>query len=306
MDGLRLDASDVSVRAGGRDILADISLSVLPGEFIAVMGPSGSGKSTLLHALNGFRPASSGEVLVNGVELYAHFERLRTCIGFVPQADIVHQSLTVRKVLGYAGLLRLPAETGEQALGERIDAVLGRLGLADRQQVRVSRLSGGQRKRVSLGVELLTSPPLLFLDEPTSGLDPALEEEMTVLFRELADEGRTVLATTHVTESLEYPDLAALVHEGRLVYVGPPGEALGFFGAESYVGIFRALRERPAAAWAADFLRSRFHAEYVAARLRTPPPPLPSALADDAAPPEPVATVDDRLAELKRRVGEEG
>ena len=307
MDGLRLDACDLTVHAGGREILAGVSLSVRPGELVAVMGPSGSGKSTLLHALNGYRWASAGQVRINGVDLYGHFTTLRSAIGFVPQDDIVHESLSVEKVLHYAALLRLPEGTAESALKERIDTVLKRLGLADRRRVRVSRLSGGQRKRVSLGVELLTSPPLLFLDEPTSGLDPALEADMMGLFRELADDGRTVLVTTHVTESLRLPDLVAFLVEGRLVYAGPTAEALDYFGADSFAGIFTRLPEQSATAWATEFLRSRHYSKFVAARLSTPPPPMPAELAapmPPAAEGEAAPSVDERLAELKRRIGE--
>ena len=328
MESLKLDGLRLTVRADGKEILHDVSLSVLPGEFVAVMGPSGCGKSTLLHALNGYRRASSGNVHLNGTDLHKSYDQFRSHIGYVPQDDIIHDCLTVQQVLNYSALLRLPQETEQSKIDAIIASVVDQLGLSHRRKVRVRRLSGGQRKRGTIGVELLTCPPLLFLDEPTSGLDPGLEEDMMILFRKLADEGRTVLVTTHITESLEFPDLVALILDGRLVYYGPPAEALGYFRAKDYVEIFKRLRTQTPDAWLARFRQSDFNKRYVRDRLRMKAAPVvtrsanvprqeaepkpreevkPSPGATPAAePPKEAAadSIEDELARLKRKVAE--
>ena len=328
MHRIKLDAKGLRVQAGGKKILEDVSLSVLPGEFVAIMGPSGSGKSTLLQALNGFRPAGKGTVELNGQNLYKSQSQFRSVIGYVPQDDIIHETLSVYRALYYSAHLRLPPGTSEDEIKARVEVVIKKLGLAERKKVRVRRLSGGQRKRVSLGVELLSQPPLLFLDEPTSGLDPGLEEDMTRLFRQLADEGRTVLVTTHITESLEYPDVVALIAGGRLVYYAPPGELLAYFQTRDYPSIFKRLRDKDAQSWANRFRQSALYRDFVAKRFSMPPeqtevpeprtapdPPVPPPPAEepepDQAEPSPPAekpeskedSIDAELAKLKQRLG---
>lgn len=161
---LRLDAIHLSkTTAKGAKLLQDISLSILPREFVAIVGGSGAGKSTLLDALNGFRPATGGTVLVNGHDLYRYFGTYRTQIGYVPQDDIIHSELTVAQALDYAARLRLPADFSEKERQEQVNRVLGELELTPRRNVLVKHLSGGQRKRVSIGVELLTRPSFVFL-----------------------------------------------------------------------------------------------------------------------------------------------
>lgn len=271
----RLDVRDLSYRAGRAQILSGISLSLRSGELVAVLGPSGSGKSTLLTSLIGFRRAQ-GRVELCGQDLYAGFEALKTRIGFVPQDDVVPESLTVAKALHYAARLRLPPEMPEPLRRATVESVLAQVELSDRAGVRVRRLSGGQRKRVSLATELLASPPLLFLDEPTSGLDPDLEDKAMSLFRRLTDEGRLTVVTTHVLASLSAVDIALIMAKGRLVFIGPPGEAPALFGVADFPSIYRLLAAGPPEPWAAKMLASGPYRALVVERLAAAPPPLPA------------------------------
>ncbi|MBI3362076.1 MAG: FHA domain-containing protein, partial [Chloroflexi bacterium] len=171
--GLRVEALRLNkwVRKG-LNLLQDISLLIQPREFVVLVGTSGAGKSTLMDALAGYRPATHGDVLVNGISLYRNFDAVRNEIGYVPQRDIIHMELTVFQALDYAARLRMPADVSAEERHRRVEEVMADLDLTERRDLAVSALSGGQQKRVSIGVELLTKPGLFFLDEPTSGLDP--------------------------------------------------------------------------------------------------------------------------------------
>jgi ABC-type multidrug transport system ATPase subunit len=263
---IRLDAQNLSKSADGMKILSDISLSIHPGEFVSLLGPSGAGKSTLLNALNGFRPADQGRVLLNGTNLYEQFDRFRSLLGYVPQDDVVHTSLSVLKALKYSALLRFPRAKAKDA-EQRAREVIRTLGLEAQAKTKVRKLSGGQRKRVSLGIELLTSPPLLFLDEPTSGLDPGLEERMMQLFHKLSREGRTVILTTHIMESLRLLDLVAILNTGWLVFYGPPELALQTFKVTEFSDIYTKLEKFEPAALAQQYRKSPIYKKYVTSRL---------------------------------------
>lgn len=226
---------------GGTVILDRVPMVVEPGELVGILGPSGSGKTTLLDALSGGRPAGKGQVSYNNIDLYSHYQTLRTKIGYVPQDDIIHLELTPHEALTYAARLRLPKDTSLTEIGVLVEETLTTLGLGERAHVRIDSLSGGQRKRVSLGVELLTRCNVLFLDEPTSGLDPATEARMMRLFRRLADQGRAVILTTHVMENIDLLDKIAVLYGGKLVYYGPPREALKYFGAERATSLYDRL-----------------------------------------------------------------
>lgn len=236
--GLRIDGRKlhrvVSVNGQSRAILQNVSLSVQPREFVALVGGSGAGKSTLLNALAGYARASSGEVLVNGDNYYRNFDAYRSLVGYVPQDDIVHRTLRVDSALRYAAKLRLPPDMTEREIADRIDAVLDAVEMTAHKEKLVEQLSGGQRKRVSIAVELLADPRLFFLDEPTSGLDPGLEKKMMYMLRRLADAGRTIFLVTHATANIRQCDLVAFMGVGgRLVYFGPPQDAQGYFGVTS-------------------------------------------------------------------------
>ncbi len=221
------------------NLLKNISLSVGQNEFVALVGMSGAGKSTLMDAINGFRPATHGQVYMNGTDLYENYNVFRDDIGNVPQKDIVHMELTGEQALEYAAKLRMPPDASRADHKAAVAETLEDLGLTYRKDVQISRLSGGQLKRVSIGVELLTKPRLFFLDEPTSGLDPGTEYEMMKLLRRLADQGRTIMIITHATKNVMFCDKAIiLASQGNMAFYGPPEDALKYFDQ------FRSDRER--------------------------------------------------------------
>ena len=224
----------------GISILEDVTLCVQPGDFIALVGGSGAGKSTLMKAMNGYERATHGRMLIDGGDLYPQLDLYRTQMGYVPQDDIIHRELPVHLALWYAAKLRLP-NLSQADIDARIDNVLKSVEMSEHQQKRVSKLSGGQRKRVSIAVELLASPTLFFLDEPTSGLDPGLEKKMMYDLNRLADEGRTVVLVTHATANIEQCDYVAFMTKGRLSYYGPPKEALNFFEVQDFSDIYQEL-----------------------------------------------------------------
>ncbi|OII69094.1 FHA domain-containing protein [Streptomyces sp. CC77] len=289
-----LDVQGLSVtvdggRDGGRRTLLDgVSFPVGEKHLLAVVGPSGAGKSTLLNALTGLRPADRGTVLYDGRDLYREYAELRQRIGLVPQDDILHLQLTVRRALGYAAELRFPQDTARAEREARVAEVLRELGLEQRADQPVHSLSGGQRKRVSVALELLTKPSLLFLDEPTSGLDPGMDRSVMHMLRGLADDGRTVIVVTHSVLSLDVCDrLLVLAPGGRIAYFGPPGEALGFFGFAQWPEAFEAFETDRARDWAGRFHDSAFRQRYVEpAQPHREPPPAAGAAAPPAPPPK--------------------
>lgn len=201
------------------------------------MGPSGCGKSTLLKALNGDSPASSGEVFIFGLELVKNYELLKQKIGYVPQDDIVHSELTVNETLYYAAKLRLSDGALETLIQERITEILVSLNLNDTaiRSTKIKNLSGGQRKRISIAVELLNRPSILFLDEPTSSLDPETIEEFLKCLRYLCQQGTTVIMVTHKPEDLHFVDeIIFLGAKGHHAFAGSKNEFLSYFQKKYY------------------------------------------------------------------------
>src|SRR2546421_8699557 len=233
----------VKNRSGGGTIklLDDVGITVQPNEFVGLLGPSGAGKSTLMDALNGMRPASSGYVLVNNLDLYRHLDSLKQSIGYVPQDDIMHRELTVYRTLYYVARLRLSRDVSRREIDQIVNEVMDVTGLSERRDVAISQLSGGQRKRVSIAVELITKPSVIFLDEPTSGLDPATEEKIMKLFRQIAESGRTVILTTHAMENVKLFDKIVVLMRGKLVFYGGPQEALAHVKADSFKDLYDKL-----------------------------------------------------------------
>ncbi|MGI5125324.1 FHA domain-containing protein [Pseudonocardia sp. CA-107938] len=274
-------AEGLTVRAGDKVLLRDVGFALEERSLLAVVGPSGAGKSTLLRALTGFRPADEGRVSYADRDLYAEYDELRARIGLVPQDDILHKELTVRRALGYAARLRFSSDVSRADRNRRIDQVLHELGLEQQRNQRISTLSGGQRKRTSVALELLTRPSLLFLDEPTSGLDPGLDKSVMQTLRRLADDSRTVVVVTHSVAHLDVCDrLLLLAPGGTVAYFGPPAEALTYFGQRDFADLFLLLERDRQTDWAERFRRSPQYARYLgraATPARRPPaPPAPA------------------------------
>ena len=256
-----LQARKIGVELGGTKILQSVDFRAREGELIGVLGPSGSGKSTLLLALSGFRPATEGNVTFDGRDLVESFDDVKKLIGFVPQDDIVPLALTVERVLGYAAELRL-RDVDVEERRRRVERVISKLALTGSRTSRVATLSGGQRKRVNVGVELLSEPRILFADEPTSGLDPALERSLTEQLRKMADDGAAVVVTTHIMTSLEIYDRLAVIVKGRLAYFGPPDEAKPYFKVDDFTKIYARLDDGSPLEWHNRFQKSE-HARHV-------------------------------------------
>ncbi len=231
---------------GGKTLLDDVSFALPGSSLLAIIGPSGAGKSTMLKALTGSQPATAGEVYYDGRDLYQNFQDLRHRIGVVPQDDVVHRQLTVRQALRFAAELRFPDDLDPHLRDHRVEEVMAELGLTEHADTRVDRLSGGQRKRTSVALELLTRPSLLFLDEPTSGLDPGLDKQVMQTLRDLADGGRTVAVITHSVANLHVCDKVLLLAPGgKVAYFGPPDQLLSFFGAVDHADVFNTVTAEP-------------------------------------------------------------
>ena len=241
--GIRIDALHLQKVGSKRIILInDISIAIPQRKFVALVGGSGAGKSTLLDALNGLRPAQQGLVMFNGQDYYSHLAAFSTQLGYVPQDDIIHRDLTVERALYYTARMRLPEDFTQTQIKQRIDEVLEDVEMKHRRGMLVSKLSGGQRKRVSIALELLANPSVFFLDEPTSGLDPGLDRKMMFLLRRLADKGHTIVLVTHATNNINACDyICFLAQGGRLAYFGPPNDAKAYFGKTDFAEIYSAL-----------------------------------------------------------------
>lgn len=267
--GLRKTVVD-GATAQRKDLLGGIDLVIEPGEFVGIFGTSGSGKSTLMDALNGRRPATAGQVLYNDTDLYRAFDLFKSTIGYVPQQDIVHRRITVRSALAYTARLRLPPDTSESEIDEQITRTLARVGLDDKALQPIDTpapLSGGQLKRVSVAVELVSNPNVLFLDEATSGLDAGTDKRMMRLFANLAADGKIVACVTHTLENVDACDLVVVLARGRLVYFGPPAGVVPHFGIRRLADVYEVLEGSAPEVWADRYAASDFHREYVARRL---------------------------------------
>lgn len=266
--GGRVDAVNVTRQVGARQILQELSLSIEPGELVAIAGGSGAGKTTLLEILAGLQPPSAGEVSHNGVVCGTRASA-DSPIGYVPQDDIIHLEMPLRRTLRYAARLRLPAGTSAAEADRVVEETMHDLDLADRAEVRVGALSGGQRKRASIAVELLNRPSLFFLDEPTSGLDPSTAADVMQLLRRLTQRGVTVILTTHEPEAIDRCDrVVFLARDGHLAFTGSPTEARRYFGVENLTAVYdRLAGQHTPAIWAKRFANSVASQRLGSARL---------------------------------------
>jgi ABC transport system ATP-binding/permease protein len=305
-DQIRLDVKNLSKKIGnGKTILSDISISIYPSEVIALMGPSGAGKTALLECLTGKRTPTKGKIYLNGRSLHRNWEEFRHSIGYVPQDDVIHRDLTVYELLYYAAKMRLPRDLPENKVIETIENILTRMGLAHiRDSIigdeHVRGISGGQRKRVNIALELITEPNLLFLDEPTSGLDATSTLEILQILRSLADSGKTIILTIHQPRIEAYclmDNLLLLAKGGRLAYFGPANPDATSYFSKYFIHHPFTEGNNPAdyimdmleiasgengtdiIDWQSEYLKSTYHQRFVENRLsqikiakRTAPP----------------------------------
>ena len=244
--GVSLDAIDivktVKVKGKKKDISQHVSLSIKPGQFVAFVGGSGTGKSTFMNCISGVSRPTSGHVYINGNDLFKNYAVLKNIIGYVPQQDIVFNDLTLRDMLKYAADLRMPDDASKEEKKSRIKAVLEIVELTGKEDVMIRNLSGGQRKRASIAIELIADPKLFFLDEPTSGLDPGTERSIMKTLRKMANSGKTIILVTHTTLNLNLCDKIAFFGiDGRLCFSGKPQDALSFFNVDDFVDIYTLL-----------------------------------------------------------------
>jgi ABC-type multidrug transport system ATPase subunit/predicted component of type VI protein secretion system/ABC-type multidrug transport system permease subunit len=240
----------------GKQLLDHISLTARPGTLTAIIGGSGAGKTTLSRLIAGYTSPTSGSVTFEGHNIHAEYASMRSRIGMVPQDDVVHRQLTVSQALGYAAELRLPPDTSKADREQVVAQVLEELELTKHADTRVDKLSGGQRKRASVALELLTGPSLLILDEPTTGLDPALDRQVMMMLRQLADAGRVVLVVTHSVAYLDVCDQLLLVAPGgKTAFLGPPSQIGAAMGTTNWADIFAKVGADP------DEANRRFLAE---------------------------------------------
>ena len=247
--GVRIDVDALSRRTrvhkrGELTLLDDVSFTVAPAELVAIVGPSGAGKTTLLEAIAGIVAPTAGSVRFDGAHVYANPATFRSVLGYVPQDDIIHADLPLERMLRYAARLRLPSSTTPADIDDAVRDALDAVGLTPYGDVRVASLSGGQRKRASIAVELLTDPQVFFLDEPTSGLDPITSAEIVDRLRLLADRSATVVFTTHSVEDLAQCDrIVFMMRGGRVGFVGTLDDALEQFGVSSVSELYRRLAD---------------------------------------------------------------
>ena len=285
---VRLDIQNLNFQVTDRTtgkpklLLDDISLVVKPRELIGLLGPSGAGKSTLMNALNGFTRPTSGAVLYNQAELYQNLDSLKSTIGFVPQEDIVHKQLSVRRCLYYAAKLRLPEDLSDDEINRRVEEMLETLKVdPQRWDNPVFTLSGGQRKRISIGIELLPKPGVLFLDEPTAGLDPRTETLMMMLFRQLANQGSTIVITTHLLASFGVLDKVVVLVQGRLAFYGPGNKFLEYFKAPVPADVYDDLTDNNTVPYSLElkkrFVESHLYKDQIAEPMKAAAPSAKSA-----------------------------
>ena len=248
--GIGIDAVHLvrTVKNQGKtfNICNDVSLSIEPGELVAIIGGSGAGKTTLMNAICGYNRPTSGHVLINGEELYDTYDALKNIIGYVPQQDIVYDNLTLFSMLDYAAKLRLPDDVSREESQRRVQLVIEIVELKGKEETMIRRLSGGQKKRASIAVELLSDPTLFFLDEPASGLDPGTERNLMRTLKNMTDSGKTIVLVTHSTLNLQVCDkIIFMGRGGNLCFYGSAREAEEFFHVNNLVDVYNMMTEDP-------------------------------------------------------------
>jgi ABC transport system ATP-binding/permease protein len=269
---ISLEAFHITVAKKNRMLLNDVSLSIAPGEFVVVLGPSGSGKTTLAHTLLGQTQLSDGAIFYNGLPTKSFFGAFHSLIGFVTQENLLRPELTVRETFYEQSLLRLPRDSVPAEHQERIRAVTDLLDLSPIADRRIANLSGGEAKRVHFGIELLSSPTIIFFDEPFAGLDPGLIQKFMTLFRSFCDKGHTLLLTTHTLEQIDACDRVLFMDNGRLLFSGAPKDLMTNFGIASLPEAYAKVKDLYVPPYV-PFKKSRGRKLPFAQYKTAPPPP---------------------------------
>ncbi len=239
-EGLVVHVRARTVRSYGktRYLLKDVHLTIPNGSLVLLLGGSGAGKTTLVNAITGYEKADA-TIRLNGTDVYQNYSEVKHRIGFVPQQDLLRMNDTVSKTLSDAALMRLPVSVSAKERQEKIEAVMDVLGLSGRADGLVAKKSGGQKKRISIGTELISDPELFILDEPDSGLDGVIARELFEKLRSVADTGKVVITITHTPDRVAdlFDKVIVLARDsgkvGRLAFYGSPDEAREFFGKSS-------------------------------------------------------------------------
>lgn len=242
-NGVSVDVSNIIIERSNRKkstiTCNNVSLNIEAGQLVAIVGGSGAGKSTLLNCMCGYLKPTSGDIYINGVNLYENFDSVKNLIGYVPQSDIVYDNLTLYDMLMYTAKLRLPKDTTDKEFEDVINKAIDTVKLKNEKDMFIKKLSGGQKKRASIAVELLSDPNLLFLDEPSSGLDPGTERSLMLSLQTMASSGKTVVLVTHSTLQLKLCDkIVFLGKGGNLCFYGSYDEALAFFGTIDIISVY--------------------------------------------------------------------
>jgi ABC-type multidrug transport system ATPase subunit len=270
---IQIAANNITFRVKDKIIVDEVGLTILPGEFVGLIGPSGAGKTSLMMMMNGVVRPSQGDVFINSQSLYSNFDSFKGQIGYVPQDDIIHRELKVQESFTYTGRLRLDNYSNEE-IATQVDTVLDTLGIEDTRNTLIGSaekkgISGGQRKRVNLGQELLTEPSVLFLDEPTSGLDPKTDLDVMHLLKGIAAKGKIIILTTHNINKENFEILSHLIvlsKGGKLAYFGEATKAADYFKVEKPYEIFGKLETEEPDYWKEKFRNAPEYKKFVAAR----------------------------------------
>ena len=276
-EGVSLTADRLTFEVDNKTLIDDVTIALGPGEFVGLIGPSGAGKTTLMMMMNGTNRPTTGDVLINSQSLIRNYDLFKGQLGYVPQDDIIHKELKVKESFEYTAKLRFNKSYSESEISQQIERVMSSLDLQETQNTLIGSpekkgISGGQRKRVNLGQELLTEPSILFLDEPTSGLDPKTDMDVMHLLQKIASTGRIVVLTTHniTVENFNIlTHLVVLTKGGKLAYFGSANEAVNYFGVKHPYEIFDTLNSKPADYWKDKYLNSPQFSTYISKRKQS-------------------------------------
>ncbi|MDQ8189398.1 ATP-binding cassette domain-containing protein [Roseibacillus persicicus] len=287
---LQLDNLSFHIAKGGEDfpLLDEVSLDIPTGHFMAIVGPSGCGKTTLLKTIAGINPETSGSLRYQGRDLAEEADFEPHEIGYVPQFSVAYDELTVDESVEAAARLRIKSRTTAE-LDERLDRILAETGMTEIADRPVKVLSGGQKRRLGLAMELVSSPKLLLCDEVTSGLDPRSEREIVHLLHDLSrKEDRIIISVTHSLAHLELYDSLLVLHEGRVAYHGPPSGVTHYFSVKDTEEIYPALSQQPSAKWQSSWNKHRKHYEdkLIANSANNPTPQAEEAGEDESTEPQ--------------------